>query len=248
VAKGWRGSVLNTAQVVGLEPVLRQVQRLLATPQQRRDARDLDHMRLVMRLCLPIDANCVDVGANVGDVLREMVAIAPRGRHVAFEPLPDVAADLARRFPQVDVRNAAAGGASGEATFYRVKSSHSRSSLSPSGLDAADLERLVVQVEALDEVLDPDYSPALIKIDVEGAERATLLGARRLLERHRPILIFEHGASAQAAETTATADIHQLLTLIGYRIFDIDGTGPFSAPEFEAATTRGKVWTFVAHA
>jgi FkbM family methyltransferase len=248
VAEGWRRSVLRAARAVGSEPVLRQLQRLLASPQQRRDARDLEHMRLVMRLCLPVDANCVDVGANVGDVLREMVAIAPRGRHVAFEPLPDVAADLGRRFPQVDVHNAAAGGASGEASFYRVKSSHSRSSLSPSGLDAADLERLVVRVEALDEVLGSDYAPALIKIDVEGAERATLLGAQRLLERHRPIVIFEHGASAQASDTTATADIHQLLTKIGYRIFDIDGTGPLTQLEFEVATTRGKVWTFVAHA
>ena len=60
-----------------------------------------------MRLSLTSDANCVDVGANVGDVLAEMVQIAPLGHHVAFEPLPELASVLTRRFPDVEVRNAA---------------------------------------------------------------------------------------------------------------------------------------------
>jgi FkbM family methyltransferase len=201
-----------------------------------------------MRLSLPVDANCIDLGANVGDVLREIVAISPRGRHIAYEPLPDLAADLAHRFPQVDVRNAAVGQASGEATFFRVKSSHSRSSLSASGLDPDDLEPLVVRVDALDDALEPGYAPALIKIDVEGAERAVLLGARQLLARHRPIIVFEHGAAARDFDATPTGDIHELLIGVGYRVFDIDGAGPLTQSEFEEATRRGKVWTFVAHA
>ena len=201
-----------------------------------------------MRLSLPVDANCIDLGANVGDVLREIVAISPRGRHVAYEPLPDLAANLARRFPQVDVRNAAVGQASGEATFFRVKSSHSRSSLSASGLDPADLEPLVVRVDALDDALEPGYAPALIKIDVEGAERAVLFGARLLLARHRPIIVFEHGAAAREFDANPTRDIHGLLTSVGYRVFDIDGTGPLTQGEFEEATRQGKLWTFVAHA
>ncbi len=53
----------------------------------------------------------VDVGSNRGQVLREAVRIAPRGRHVAFEPIPALAAQIAREFPGVDCRRKALGAA-----------------------------------------------------------------------------------------------------------------------------------------
>ena len=248
MAEGWRKPVLLGARRLGVEPALRRIQRAMMSRPQRRDLRDIEHLRLLLRLSLPVDANCIDVGASVGDVLREIVAIAPEGRHIAYEPLPELARRLTHEFPQVDVRNAAVGETSGEARFYRVKSAHSRSSLSPSGLDPSDVEQLRVRVEALDHVLGEDYSPALVKIDVEGAEHGVLLGARKLLERHRPIIVVEHGAAANGFHGTPTGDIHKLLSAAGYRIFDIDGNGPLTEAEFEQATRRGKIWTFVAHA
>ncbi len=204
-------------------------------------------MRLLMRLSLPANANCIDVGANVGDVLREMVAIAPDGRHVAYEPLADLAADLTRRFPQVDVRNAAVADTPGEATFYRVRRAHSLSSLSTNGLDAHELEPVQVRVDTLDDALERDYAPALIKIDVEGAEREVLAGARRTLTAHRPVVVFEHGAAAAGFAGAPTRDIHELLSALGYRVFDIDGNGPLTVTEFEAIVRKGKIWTFAAH-
>jgi FkbM family methyltransferase len=53
------------------------------------------------------DADCLDVGAHAGSVLREIVRLAPRGRHVAWEPLPGLAAGLRADFPGVAVREAA---------------------------------------------------------------------------------------------------------------------------------------------
>jgi len=40
---------------------------------------------------LPSDGCYIDVGSNRGQVLSEAVRIAPRGRHVAFEPIPALA-------------------------------------------------------------------------------------------------------------------------------------------------------------
>jgi FkbM family methyltransferase len=247
MAEGWRKPVLQASKRLGVEPALRWSQRALAGRTPRRDAKDIEHMRLLMRLTLPIDANCVDIGANVGDVLAEMVAIAPQGRHVAYEPLPDLAARLASGFPAVDVRNAAVADIAGQAMFYRVKSAHSRSSLARSGLDAEDLQTLQVRVDVLDEALEHSYAPTLIKIDVEGAERAVLGGAQRVLEQHHPIVIFEHGTAADGFAGTPTRELHDLLSGLRYRIFDIDGTGPLGAEEFQAIVRAGKVWTFVAH-
>ena len=80
-----------------------------------------------MAAVLPPGANCIDIGANVGDVLGMMVRLAPAGHHIAYEPLPELAGSLAERFPGVDVRNAAVWETSGEATFYRDTVSDSRS-------------------------------------------------------------------------------------------------------------------------
>jgi FkbM family methyltransferase len=43
----------------------------------------------------------------------------------------------------------------------------------------------VIQCVALDDAL-PSFRPNLIKMDIEGAEYDALLGARRMIERHRP--------------------------------------------------------------
>jgi FkbM family methyltransferase len=247
MAEGWRKQVLGVAERVGAEPVLRRLQRSLANAESRRDMRDMEHLRLLMRLSLRLDANCVDLGANVGDVLGEMVLLAPHGHHVAFEPLPDLADDLRRRFPGVDVHNTAVAAARHETTFYRVKDASTRSSLSKEGLDGRELEAIQVHVQTLDEALQPDYAPALIKIDVEGAESQVFAGAQRVLSEHMPLLVFEHGQSATSSADDHSEKIHTLLSKFGYRIFDIDGTGPLSLAQFQSLTAAGKIWTFVAH-
>ena len=55
----------------------------------------------------------VDVGANRGQVLRDAVRVAPEARHVAFEPIPELAGQIARDFPSVECRVKAVGGEGG---------------------------------------------------------------------------------------------------------------------------------------
>ena len=74
------------------------------------------HLRLLLAFSLSADSNCIDVGSHRGDVLREMVRLAPLGTHVAYEPVPESCAQLVAAFPQVDVRQAAASNVDGETT------------------------------------------------------------------------------------------------------------------------------------
>jgi precorrin-6B methylase 2 len=43
----------------------------------------------LIRNHLKKDSNCIDIGANLGHILMEIVAAAPKGKHYAFEPIPD---------------------------------------------------------------------------------------------------------------------------------------------------------------
>jgi FkbM family methyltransferase len=245
MAEGWRRPVLDAARALNMESALRQAQYAFAGRTERRDLRDNERIRSLIRLTLAADASAIDIGANVGDVLREIVDTAPHGRHVAYEPLPDLAADLAARFKSVEVHTAAVSDAQGTAEFHRHKEKHPLSSLSTRGLPPDALESITVQIETLDS-LPTDFHPALIKIDVEGAEAGVFRGARRLLRDNRPVIIFEHGEAAAAFGTTS-GEIHDLLSELGYRLFDIDANGPFTRAQFQEVVGKGRVWTFVAH-
>jgi FkbM family methyltransferase len=238
-----RAAILGAARRLGLEPALRRVQRALSY-ERRRDWEDNRRIEALLAATLGPGDGFVDVGACEGDILRHAVRLAPEGRHFAFEPLPELAAALRARFPAVDVRACAVHDTPGTRSFHRVRSGHWYSSLQPLGRAAAELEPFPVEVIRLDDVLPEDYVPAAIKIDVEGAEAGVIAGALRTLRRHRPLVIFEHGAHARHFPE---ADLFALLTdEAGLSVFDIDGAGPYTAPAFAARVRRGDIWTFVA--
>jgi hypothetical protein len=87
------------------EPARRVWERI--EPAARRDRVDNEHLRLLMAFALREDSNCIDIRAHAGVLLREMVRCAPRGQHIAYEPLPEFAERLRRELPGVDVHNAA---------------------------------------------------------------------------------------------------------------------------------------------
>ncbi len=218
----------------------------------QRDASDFEHMRRLLAFTLTNDANCIDIGANHGAVLAEMRRIAPAGRHIAFEPLPHLCAQLRDSYPDVEVHQSALYNEPGEAEFSYVHGpadgwSGLRFRPLPGG-EQAVVEQIKVVLEVLDDVLDPDYRPAVIKIDVEGAELQVMQGAMRTLREHRPVVIFEHGLGSANAYGTSPRDVFELLAEAGgYRIFDLDGGGPYALPEFEHTFHTAARVNFVAH-
>jgi FkbM family methyltransferase len=217
-------------------------------PELRRDHRDSEHLRLLLSFLLERDSNCIDVGAHLGDQLREMLRVAPEGRHIAFEPLPDLHEQLVRDFPDVDVRNVALSDHSGEASFTHVRTRPGYSGFRERKYPAAEeTETITVPVAPLDESLPDDYVPALIKVDVEGAEQQVLEGALKTLSVYRPALVFEHGSAAREYGTTSVAIFDLLTEGAGLRVFDLDGNGPYSRDGFAAACEQGTHWNFLAH-
>jgi FkbM family methyltransferase len=210
----------------------------------RREARDNEHMRVLLAACLRPDSNCIDIGAHSGGILREIVRCAPQGRHIAYEPLPHLAEALARDFPGVQVRAAALSDHDGQASFVHDRTEPMRSTLDPNVFtDHAHAATIDVPVERLDSALGPDYSPTLIKVDVEGSEAKVLAGAVETLRRSRPIVVFEHGGGG----ASAPGDVYSILVdRAGMRIYDLDGVGPYSLAQFEATYPLPTMWNWIA--
>jgi FkbM family methyltransferase len=213
-----------------------------------RDRLDNANIRLLISFALHSDSNCIDVGAHEGTVLAEILRSAPNGRHIAYEPIPDLAARLRSRFHNVDVREAALSNAEGETTFVYVPEAPAYSGLRERAYPHdVETTTLTVHTERLDEALPPDYHVDFIKIDVEGAEALVLEGALGVIRRDHPIIVFEHGLGGADHYGTTPQRVFELLTAeADLRLFDLDGNGPYSLAQFEDEFARGQRWNYVA--
>jgi FkbM family methyltransferase len=138
-----------------------------------------------------------DIGANVGFfTLLTSRLVGPAGSVYAFEPLPANLELLRRhlalnRSANVTVFAAAASDRDGHARFEGAGST-GRLSAEENG-EAGDREVPTVRLDGL--VARGELKPpAVVKLDVEGAELAVLQGMETLLATVRPILLVEfHG-------------------------------------------------------
>jgi FkbM family methyltransferase len=191
-------------------------------------------IRSILAAALAADSTYVDVGTNRGQVLAEAVRVAPAGRQVAFEPIPALAAEVERAFPAVECRRMALGAQAGDAEFCHFRNLDGWSGLrrNPEISDErGDPEYITVKVSTLDAELEM-LSPAVVKIDVEGAELEVLEGGRTVLSRSRPVIIFEHVAAAASLYGARAGAPWDLLSELGYEIFTVTGDGPFTRSAF----------------
>lgn len=156
------------------------------------------HTRRIMERVMSIDTNAVDVGSFRGELLREMVAVAPAGYHVGVEPMPEFAARLRQRFAHdhVQIHELALSDVTGSATFSVVKANPGYSGLESHGLAAKEIREVEVRVETLDGVIPRSFDVGFVKIDVEGAEYAVWGGAQRVVCERKPVVVFEFGLRA----------------------------------------------------
>jgi FkbM family methyltransferase len=156
--------------------------------------RDYDRLTIrIARKALAGGGNSIDVGANAGHILKSLVSISPSGSHWAFEPIPRFAVHLRKQFPAVTVRQLALSDRAGLMDFHFLPRDPAYSSLltRPEIEAGQEVKLLPTEVRELDDCIPDDTSIAFIKIDVEGAEAEVLRGAVRLLQRCKPVVVFE---------------------------------------------------------
>ena len=209
---------------------------------------DDNNLMLLLAFGLRRDANCLDVGSNHGLFLRQFRRIAPDGHHIAYEPLPNLAAKLAREYPEIDVRQRALSNEDGECTFFHVldPANEGFSGLSGGWVHRDEpTETITVTTERLDDHLPDGWLPDFVKIDVEGAERLVFEGAIRTFRLANPTIAFEHGWHGDEDRDRSEPIYKLICEDLGLRLFDMDGNGPLELSQFlHGLRTR---WNWVAH-
>jgi len=162
-----------------------------------------------------------DVGANVGDYSGRLAQLCPRVH--AFEPVPWLADNLARKLPRnVTVHRVALSDRAGEAELripYRGDAQEHMCATLEAGNrlgEAKNVEVVTCEVARLDDVLMEPVG--FIKIDVEGHELAVLRGATRVLREHRPTLVVE---SVRKNNPSAPHSVLQFMRNEGYSVWRV---------------------------
>jgi FkbM family methyltransferase len=177
----------------------------------------------------------VDAGAHSGRYTLPLCEkVGSAGRVYAIEPITTLARQLkAEAPPQLHVIEAAITNFRGKANLYHWQQAETSSSLVPHLCLESDVDVLHVATETLDTIVPESETVRFIKLDIEGAEFDALQGARRILERDRPLVIFEHGSIASA--TRYSYDISDFMTFwddLGYVVVDLFGR-PRGGPRFQ---------------
>jgi FkbM family methyltransferase len=165
----------------------------------------------------------VDVGANLGFHTGKL---ARYGRVIAFEPIPEHAAQLRAQFAgqsNVEIREVALGRVAGEQSFYHFPVGHGVSGLRPRTDQAEAATEIRVRVETIDSQLGALDRLTYIKIDVEGGEIDCLLGGRETIMRHRPFISVEYGRPSYAPYGNAPETLFLVASDLGYLISDLFG-------------------------
>lgn len=198
-------------------------------------------VRAVAALLGEASGYALDVGAHVGSHSLALARLCPRLSFICFEPQAalrlllerNIAENgLADRFvvspkavahTEMTVALSARfsdGSAAGQAVRYdgTTRANYGGVQL---GTDGERIE--TIQLDSL-----ASLPIAYIKLDVEGAERLALGGARQLLGAQRPLLLFEHRDDRQLPPQVIdrlqvpaelrTLDVRALLASLGYRL------------------------------
>lgn len=245
-------SLKDTLVRAGFEPWLRPI--IETVRGRERDADDIAARRIIARL--PADACCVDVGCHKGVYLDPMRRQAVRGRFFAFEPIPylhDLLKAKYRADPRVTLFNMALSTKSGTTELFINETDMGLSGLSRRpgrrGIDQDRLRRVVVPVHTLDEILG-EQRVDFIKIDVEGAEFDVLQGAKGVIARCRPVVLFEFGLGGADYFGVDAERMFAFFEACGYAIYRVPayaaGGTPLDRESFGVCFATNSAFNFVA--
>lgn len=196
---------------------------------------------------------CVDIGCHKGEILDLMIAANPEGRFWAFEPIPELATALEKKYgSKVDINTSALSDSAGTTKFNYVRNAPAYSGILQRtyATDKPEIELLTVVKSKLDDLIGPDQKVGFIKIDVEGGELPVLRGAERIIKENKPVILFECGLGASEHYGTRPEDVFSFFREkeMGLWLVDrfLDKSRALSSSDFIGHFNRNDEYYFVA--
>jgi FkbM family methyltransferase len=170
----------------------------------------------IMQKVLKTDSSAIDIGCHKGEILDEILRLAPNGKHFAFEPLPHLYEFLKYKYKgnQIVISPVALFNSKGTTDFNYVIDAPAFSGIRKRKYDLPDvrINQLKVDTDLLDNLIPENQKLDFIKIDVEGAEFAVLQGGIKTIQRNKPVIIFEFGLGAADFYGSKPADFFSFLS------------------------------------
>jgi len=209
-----------------LKTILKNLIKKIPFALSRNHGYDLYTKQIIKQVCTPT-SSCVDVGCHKGEILDIIRTFAPQGVHFAFEPIPHLYDGLVSKYKSNDtikIFRQALSDRQGQAEFNHVITNPAYSGIKKRTYDNAREkdEKIRVELNTLDNCIPLNQNIDLIKIDIEGGEYDMLKGAKKILQRCQPTLIFEHGLGASDAYGTEPKDLYGYLSSLGYNTYLLD--------------------------
>jgi FkbM family methyltransferase len=184
----------------------------------------------------PGDSAVVDVGAHIGSFAA--LALAHAETAILIEPIPRKADHLKKKFDGRDVAvcQVAVSDSIGEEEFVEMPRdgySHLRN-----GDAASSGKSYKVKVDTLDNIVG-NKPISLIKIDIEGHEARAFRGAKNVIARNRPAIIFECELQVSPEIEAKRLELFDVISGLDYQIFGfadfLHDRGPMDRNEFRKA-------------
>jgi len=178
----------------------------------------------LMKKVLKDHHNCIDIGGFKGEITDEIMKFSPKGKHFIFEPIPDLFKNIEAKFKSnsnITVINLAVSDKKGTSTFKFVPNFPAYSGLKKRDYpdNSTEVKEIEVKTDRLEDVIPENVKIDFIKIDVEGAEFLVLSGAKNILLKSKPVVVFEYGLGASDFYGTDPEMIFSYFKDAGYGIF-----------------------------
>jgi FkbM family methyltransferase len=220
--------------------------------------KNLEYDRLtkaIMKKHINHNSNCIDVGCHKGEILDIMIKYSKSGKLFAFEPIPDLYNLLKNGFGErVAIYPFAVSDKSGSTKFQYVKNAPAYSGINKRSyaIENPDIQEINVEKTTLDEIIPADVKIDFIKIDVEGGEFGVLKGAKKILLKYKPIVIFESGLGASDYYGTQPEELYSyVVTQLGLEISTLKGfinkEKSLAIADFVNNYRNKKEYYFIAH-
>lgn len=171
--------------------------------------------------------NCLDIGANIGEVSLNLAKICTEGKIYAFEPTKNTFDKLSKniqlnQFKNISAHDFGLGRSEAEFPIHQFQEGNDGANRIIMNSETSQNKVLeIIKIKNLDSISSELPKIDLIKIDVEGFENEVIEGAINYIEKIKPILIIELIDKNLKVNGSSATELVNKLRNLNYKIYRI---------------------------